>query len=103
MVLTTRPSDELADQIPPPDADDVPVRRFGRFSLGGGVMAATIVVLGAYVLVPIGILLVISFNTAPSIFVGPAKWGFGNWIHAWSGNDVLPSLYHRSPSGFGWL
>ena len=94
MVLTTRPSDELADQIPPPDDGDVPVRRFARFSLGGGVMAATILVLGAYVLVPIGILLVISFNTAPSIFIGPAEWGFGNWIHAWSGNDVLPSLYH---------
>src|SRR5215467_245618 len=94
MALTTLPPDELTDATPPPDDGASKVRRFGRFSLGGTVMAATILVLGAYVLIPIVILLVISFNTAPSIFIGPARWGFANWVHAWTGNDVLPSLYH---------
>ncbi|HKE64466.1 MAG TPA: ABC transporter permease subunit [Micromonosporaceae bacterium] len=94
MALTTLPHDELIAETPPPDDGASKVRRFGRFSLGGTVMAATILVLGAYVLIPIVILLVISFNTAPSIFIGPARWGFANWVHAWTGNDVLPSLYH---------
>src|SRR5215475_11780750 len=93
MALTTLPHDELIAE-PPPDDGATKVRRFGRFGLGGGVMAATMLVLGAYVMIPVVILLVISFNTAASIFVGPAEWGFANWAHAWTGNDVLPALYH---------
>jgi hypothetical protein len=39
-------------------------------------MAATILVLGSYLLYPIIILLIFSFNTARDILVGPATWGY---------------------------
>jgi iron(III) transport system permease protein len=96
MALTTVPPDELIGAEPPSSAAEPPpkVRRFARPSLGGGIMAVTILVLGAYVLVPIIILLVISFDTSPNIFIGAPHWGVTNWAHAWTGNDVLPALWH---------
>ena len=95
MALTTLPPDGRIDApSQPPAAKPEKTRRFGPPSLGSGVMAVTIVVLGAYVLIPIIILLVISFDTAPNIFIGKPQWGFSNWVDAWTGNDVLPALWH---------
>jgi ABC-type spermidine/putrescine transport system permease subunit II len=57
-------------------------------------MAATILVLGSYLLYPIIILLILSFNTARDILVGPATWGLSNWTNAWSQPRLLPSLWN---------
>jgi iron(III) transport system permease protein len=57
-------------------------------------MATTILVLGAYLLYPIVILLVLSFNTARDILVGPATWGLANWASAWAHPRLLPSLWN---------
>jgi ABC-type glycerol-3-phosphate transport system permease component len=51
--------------------------------VGTFVMAAVILVLGTYLLYPILILLVLSFDTARDILVGPATWGLDNWLNAW--------------------
>jgi iron(III) transport system permease protein len=76
----------------PPEARRSAPRRKPR--LGSAVMAVTILILGSYLVVPIAILLVMSFNTAANIFVGPAHWGVSNWVDAWRGHDVLSSLAH---------
>jgi iron(III) transport system permease protein len=89
VTLTAVPPPETMGTPPPPTK---PARR--RFGLSSTIMAGTIIVLGSYLVVPIVILLVISFNTSPNIFVGPAHWGTSNWTSAWQGEDVLPSLYH---------
>jgi iron(III) transport system permease protein len=57
-------------------------------------MAATILVLGSYLLYPIIILLILSFNTARDILAGPATWGFSNWANAWAQPRLLPSLWN---------
>ena len=51
---------------------------------GDFIMAAVVIVVGAYLLIPTLILLVMSLNTAPNILVDPWKWGAANWSHVWS-------------------
>ncbi|HEV8712051.1 MAG TPA: hypothetical protein VGX03_04390, partial [Candidatus Binatia bacterium] len=55
-------------------------------------MAVTILVLGFYLLYPIVLLLLMSFNTAQDVLVGPAKWGISNWITAWDHPQLLRSI-----------
>jgi iron(III) transport system permease protein len=55
-------------------------------------MAVTILVLGFYLLYPVLLLLVMSFNTAQDVLVGPAKWGVSNWITAWDHPQLLRSI-----------
>jgi iron(III) transport system permease protein len=57
-------------------------------------MATTILVLGVYLVYPILILLVLSFDTARDILVGPTTWGLSNWVNAWSHPRLLPSLWN---------
>ena len=57
-------------------------------------MAATILVIGGYLVFPILILLVLSFNTARDILVGPAVWGLSNWTDAWDHPLLLRSLWN---------
>lgn len=65
-----------------------------RPGAGAFIMGATILVLGAYLIYPIILLLILSFNTAPDILVGPAQWGISNWTHAWSHPGLLRSLWN---------
>jgi iron(III) transport system permease protein len=58
------------------------------------VMAACIIVLGAYLVYPIILLLVLSFNTSKIFLVGPTTWGFANWIHAWDFPGLLTSIWN---------
>ena len=50
---------------------------------GPFIMGVTILVLGFYLIYPVVLLLIMSFNTARDVLVGPAEWGFGNWIDVW--------------------
>lgn len=77
-----------------------PARR--RFEKGDVVMAATIALVGSYLLIPTAILLVMSFNTAKDILVDPAQWGISNWTNIASDPRVLPALWN-SISVWFWV
>jgi iron(III) transport system permease protein len=79
-----------------PSALVAPVRALGQLKLGTGpfFMTALLLGLGFYIIFPIVILLVMSFNVAPDIFVGPARWGLDNWTRAWEHRIVLESLWN---------
>lgn len=62
--------------------------------LGTFMMGLTILVLVVYLIYPIIILLVLSFNTAADVLVGPAHWGLSNWINAWEYPGLLQSLWN---------
>ena len=61
---------------------------------GTFVMAVTIVVLGFYLMYPMVIVLLMSFNTARDVLVGPAQWGLGNWTSAWDQPLLLRSIFN---------
>ena len=61
---------------------------------GTFVMAVTILVLGFYLMYPMVIVLLMSFNTARDVLVGPAQWGLGNWIGAWDQPLLLRSIFN---------
>src|SRR5437773_12532023 len=67
-----------------------------RLRLGPGtgtfIMAIILLVLGFYLIYPIVLLLIMSFNVAPSLFIGPAQWGLGNWAAALTQPRLLQSL-----------
>ena len=56
------------------------------------IMAVLVLVLGFFLIYPIVMILLISFNTARSIFVGPTEWGFGNWEAVFTNPRLLRSL-----------
>ena len=58
------------------------------------VMAAVIIVMAAYLIYPIILLLILSFNTNRLFLVGAPHWGFANWIHAWSMPGLLVSIWN---------
>lgn len=55
-------------------------------------MAASLLVLGAYLVYPVLLLLVLSFNQAPNAIVPPFEWGLGNWTSALSMPGLIGSL-----------
>ena len=61
------------------------VRKSPRFRLGTGhfVMAAVLILLGFYLIWPIFLLLINSFNTARDMFVDPRVWGLDHWRAAY--------------------
>ena len=76
---------------PKPAASAPPPRR-KRTGVGNYITTASILVLGGYVVVPMGILLILSFNTATDILVDPPKWGLSNWTDTWQDPKILPAL-----------
>lgn len=71
-----------------------------RPETGTFVMALTLLVLGVYIVLPIVILLVMSFNVAADVFLGPPQWGLDNWTRAWERRTVLVALWN---SFFIWF
>ena len=57
-------------------------------------MVACIIVLAAYLVYPVLLLLILSFNTAANILVPPATWGIDNWLNAWQYPGLLTSIGH---------
>ena len=56
------------------------------------VMASCIIVLSAYLIYPIVLLLILSFNTNPLFLVGSPTWGLSNWTDAWAFPGLLESI-----------
>lgn len=86
MTLLQEPPDTAGvERVAPPPA----VR---RSRIGNLIMAGVIVVFGSYVVVPILILIVMSFNAAPDMLVGPIQWSLSNWTETWRDSRILPAL-----------
>src|SRR5438105_5591816 len=64
--------------------------RLGRLRAGGIVMPILIVALGFYVVYPLVLILVNSFNVAR--IAEPARYGLDNWVAAFSQPRVIQSL-----------
>ncbi len=63
-----------------------------RVHRGSFVMAVILVVLGFYLIWPVILLLVNSFNIARDVFVGPAEWGLDNWRVAFREPGLIKSI-----------
>ena len=63
-----------------------------RPGVGVFVMAGVIIVLGFYLIYPVFLILLNSFNVAPEVFVGPREWGLGNWQVAFKQPGLLTSI-----------
>ena len=59
---------------------------------GTFVVAITLVVLGFYLIYPVVLIFIMSFNMARDVLVGPAVWGLGNWGTAFQHPLLLESL-----------
>jgi len=61
------------------------------------IMAILLLALGFYLIYPVFLILIQSFNTAPEILIGTPQWGLGNWMVAFTeprffravGNTIL--------------
>jgi iron(III) transport system permease protein len=58
------------------------------------VMAASMIVLAAYLVYPIVLLLILSFNTSRLFLVGSPTWGFDNWVNAWAFPGLVESIWN---------
>ncbi len=56
------------------------------------VMAVTILVLGFYLMFPVILLLILSFNVADDFLVPPIVWGFDNWIESFRDPRIFEAI-----------
>ena len=63
-----------------------------RFSRGHVIMAAVLIVLGYFLIWPVLLLLINSFNAANDWFVEPRTWGLKHWQNAFQRAGLLRSL-----------
>jgi iron(III) transport system permease protein len=56
------------------------------------IMAVILLTLGFFLLYPVALLLVQSFNVAPDIFVGSPRWGLDNWREAFQQTGLFKAL-----------
>jgi iron(III) transport system permease protein len=80
------------DQSPALDhlaVPSIPAPRIGR---GHFMMAAVLIALGYFLIWPVLLLLINSFNAASDWFVEPRTWGVKHWINAWQRPGLLGSL-----------
>ena len=56
------------------------------------IMAALLLVLGFFLIWPVVLIFLTSFNTAPDIFVGPRVWGLDNWRVAFVDARILSAI-----------
>jgi iron(III) transport system permease protein len=63
-----------------------------RFSKGHLIMAALLLSLGYFLIWPVILLLINSFNTAADWFVEPRNWGLRHWVNAFRRPGLLSSL-----------
>ena len=65
-----------------------------RLELSYVIMAGIIGVLGLFLIYPIILLLINSFNTAPEFFVPPRQWGLDNWRDALDTPGLVQSFFN---------
>jgi iron(III) transport system permease protein len=56
------------------------------------IVLTAILGLGTFLIYPIILLIILTFNTAPEVIVGDPVWGFDNWVNAWQADGLLQSL-----------
>ena len=56
------------------------------------IMAIILLGLGFYLIYPVFLILIQSFNTAPEILIGKPRWGLGNWIVAFTEPRLLKAV-----------
>lgn len=71
-----------------------PRGRAGRPGTGLFVMAIVLLTLGFFLIWPVVLLLINSFNTAEDWLVQPRSWGFDHWVTAFQTPGVMGSLYN---------
>ncbi len=65
-----------------------------RSETGTVVMVITILTLGFYLMFPVILMLVLSFNVADDFLIPPIVWGFDNWTQIWQDPRILEALYN---------
>jgi iron(III) transport system permease protein len=63
-----------------------------RLTKGHFIMAAVVITLGYFLIWPVLLLLINSFNAANDWFVEPRRWGIDHWINAFNRPGLLKSL-----------
>ena len=63
-----------------------------RLSAGHFIMAAVLIALGYFLIWPVILLLINSFNAASDWFVEPRAWGVKHWVSAFQRPGLLRSL-----------
>jgi iron(III) transport system permease protein len=63
-----------------------------RLTKGHFVMAVVLISLGYFLIWPVLLLLINSFNAASDWFVEPRTWGVKHWVNAWQRPGLLTSL-----------
>ena len=69
-------------------------QRKSRPGVGHFVVALVLLTLGFFLIWPIILLLINSFNTAADWLVEPRRWGFDHWLAAFEKPGVFRSLYN---------
>jgi len=80
---------------PSPTLDELRVERRApvvRFGSGHIIMATLLITLGYFLIWPVILLLINSFNTAAHWFVEPRSWGLTHWQNAFQRPGLLKSL-----------
>ena len=70
------------------------VRRWVKLDKGAFIVASLILVLGVFLIYPVVLILVLSFNTAPLFFVGEKEWGLDNWRTAFASRGLYSALFN---------
>jgi len=63
-----------------------------RGETGTVVMFITILALGSYLIYPMILIFILSFDVSKDVLVGPAQWGIRNWFEAWDNPLLFRSL-----------
>jgi iron(III) transport system permease protein len=93
--MTPPPSSAVLDDKPVGDVEPPRPRKRRLLPQSSSyIMTGIIVVIGGYLIAPLVILLVLSFNTAHDIFVDDAEWGFGHWRNAFDVPGLGEALGH---------
>ena len=75
------------------------IAMFMRAETGTFIMAAVILVLGFYLMFPVILMLVLSFNVADDFLVPPIVWGLENWTPRSATRGSWRRSTTPSPSG----
>ncbi|HXH86207.1 MAG TPA: hypothetical protein VNI35_05235, partial [Nitrospira sp.] len=63
-----------------------------RLTQGHFIMAIVVITLGYFLIWPVLLLLINSFNAANDWFVEPRRWGVHHWVNAFQSPGLLRSL-----------
>lgn len=74
--------------------ESVNIARSVKISRGYFIMAAVLLSLGFFLIWPVLLILINSFNTADDWLVDPRVWGFDHWFTAFTKPDLLITIWN---------